>query len=72
MSHLTETEVKNKVFVSIFDGQYHITSLITRTLTEIQELLVNFDVGIHSASHHLNLEVLMLDAVTVLSKTHNR
>jgi hypothetical protein len=71
MGNLGEVEVKNEIFVLILDREDHITTLIARAFAEVQLLLVDLDVGVHGAGHHLHFQVLMRDACTALTEAHN-
>lgn len=68
--HFTESKVQGQVLVLVAHGQNHVAAVVGRTFTELQQLLVQLDVRIHGAGHHLHLQVLVLDTLSVLAKTH--
>jgi hypothetical protein len=69
--YLAKLEVECEVLVFVLDSQYHVSSLVAGALPEVEQLLANLDIGVNCASHHLDLQVLVLDALTVFAKADN-
>jgi hypothetical protein len=70
VSDLRKVKVKNHRLILVLYRQSHVTALIARALTKVKELLADLNVGIHGAGHHLHLQVLVLNALTIIAEGH--
>lgn len=70
VGHFAKCKVQGQVLVLVAHGQNHVAAVVGRAFAELQQLLVQLNVRIHGAGHHLHLQVLVLDTLAVLAKTH--
>ena len=66
VSNLGKIKVKRKVHIFVTNSQCHITSVVLRAFTELEVLAVKFEVGLTSTSHHLNLQIMVHDSLSMV------
>lgn len=63
---LGEVEVKSEIQVFVADAESHVASFILGAFTELEVLAVNLDVRLAGTSHHLNLQVVVHDRLSLV------
>ena len=72
VSDFGEVEIKGQVGVLVSDCQLHVSSFSLSDLTELECLLVDFDVRLTCSTHHLNFQIVVTDEFAVIvRKLHN-